>query len=45
LNDEIKKIKILQKCQGKKSEIQRMRIKLKTIIFSKLGLKNEIKNK
>jgi hypothetical protein len=46
LNDKIKKpIKLLQKDQGKKLEIQKIRTKLENIIFDKLGLKDKIKNK
>jgi predicted DNA-binding antitoxin AbrB/MazE fold protein len=41
----LKPLKRLQKDQGKKIEIQRIRAKLKNIIFSKLGLKDEIENK
>jgi hypothetical protein len=37
-----KPIKLLQIYQGKKLEIQRIRTKLKNIIFVKLGFKDEI---
>jgi hypothetical protein len=40
-----KPLKLLQKSQGKKLEIQRLRMTLKNIIFGKLGLNDEIKNK
>ena len=40
-----KPLKFLQKSQGKKLEIQRMRTTLENIIFGKLGLNYEIKNK
>jgi hypothetical protein len=34
-----------KKSQGKKLEIKRIRVKLKNIIFGKLGLNDKIKNK
>jgi len=46
LNDEIKKpIKLIQKDEGKKLEILRIRTKLENIIFDKLKLNDEIENK
>ena len=41
----LKPIKLLQKSQGKKLEIKRIRTKLKNIIFGKLGMNDEIENK
>jgi hypothetical protein len=41
----LKTNKILQKGQGKKLEIKRLRTKLKNIIFDKLRLKYKIENK
>jgi len=41
----LKPLKLLQKDQGKKIEIQRIRTTFENIIFSKLGLKDEIENK
>ena len=40
-----KPINFLQKSQGKKLKIQRIRTKLKNIIFDKLKFKDEIENK
>jgi len=40
-----KSLKFLQKNQGKKLEIQRIRTTLENIIFDKFRLNNEIKNK
>ena len=44
-NMKLKPLKLLQKDQGKKIEIQRIRTTLENIIFSKLGLNDEIENK
>jgi len=40
-----KPLKLLQKNQGKKLEIQRIRTTLENIIFNKFRLNNKIKNK
>jgi len=40
-----KSLKFLQNFKGKKKEIQRMRTTMKNIIFSKLRLRDKIKNK
>jgi len=41
----LKTNKSFTKSQGKKLEIQRMKTKLKNIIFGKMGFKDDIKNK
>ena len=45
MKDEIKTIKLLQKDEDNKLEIQKIRTKSENIIFDKLWFKDEIKNK